>query len=124
MFVTTFLLLHFSSASLLQKQKPPKAKKQQNKTHTIIHAQHKVKVPNLRTEGQQKLQCWSTGTFWIWPDYRFYHSSISNFKTKQNKQTQIQSLSEDKKNTGTSIILWYTPKIKYPNSIHGSNGKT
>lgn len=64
----------------------------------------------------------------VGPDYRFSHSSISNLKqnetNKQNKQTQIQNLNEDIKNTGTSVLLWYTPKIKYPNSIHGSSDMT
>lgn len=46
MFLIIYLLLHFSSASLLQKQKPPKSKNQNNRqTKTTIHAQQQVKVP-------------------------------------------------------------------------------
>lgn len=58
----------------------------------------------------------------------FSHSSnLKQDKTninEQKKQTKIQNLNDDKKNTGTSVLLWYTPKIKYPNSIHGSNYMT
>lgn len=66
----------------------------------------------------------------VGPDYRLSHSPTSNFKqnetntNQQNKQTQIQNLNEGIKNTGTSVLLWYTPKIKYPNSIHGSSDMT
>lgn len=46
MFLIIYLLLHLSSASLLEKQKPPKSKNQNNKqTKTTIHAQQQVKVP-------------------------------------------------------------------------------
>ena len=46
MFLIIYLLLHFSSASLLQKQKPPKIKNQNNRQiKTTIHAQQQVKVP-------------------------------------------------------------------------------
>lgn len=58
MFVTSHLpTTAFFFCFIITKTKAPQSKKQQNKTNTIIHAQHKVKVLHLRMEGQQKLQC-------------------------------------------------------------------
>lgn len=61
----------------------------------------------------------------------FSHSAISNLKQRETKHqrtkskpTQIQNLHDNKKNSGTSVLLWYTPKIKYPNSIYGSSYMT
>ena len=42
---------------------------------------------------------------------------------QQKEQTIIQNLN-DEKHTRTSVLLWYTLKIKYPSSIHGSKYMT
>ena len=128
MFLIIYLLLHLSSASLLEKQKPPKSKNQNNKqTKTTIHAQQQVKVPFWEHKISRNCSAAARGQgLKSGPIADFSHSS--NLKQdkmnidQQKEQTKIQNLN-DEKNIRTSVLLWYT-LIKYPSSTHGSNYMT
>lgn len=116
MFVIIYLLLYFSLLCFYK----TKSKTQQSRTCTTRSQSA------LQTVGQHKHCAEAQGSAQVWPGLQTFLSSIFNFKKiKQNKNQQRKQIQNLYNNTRTSVLLQYTPKIKYPSSsTQGSKDMT
>lgn len=123
MFVIIYPLLYFSCFVFTKPKAPPNQK--QTKSHTCKTRSKSAPSENIGSAEALVLKHRAVLKFGL--GYRFFPLLFSIWKIKHNKtkqSTQIQNLYNNNNNTRTSVLLQYTPKIKYPSATQGSKDMT